>query len=83
MVASATFCLEAGMFTWSCIATLALRMRVSMSAIGSVIIAVAPLTSSTWSRRDLTGVREVAQADAAQAELPVHGPRPTARRQRV
>ena len=38
MVASATFCLDAGMLTSSCIATLALRMRVSMSAIGSVII---------------------------------------------
>ena len=37
------------MLTSSCIATLALRMRVSMSAIGSVIVIVMrSFTSSPW-----------------------------------
>jgi hypothetical protein len=57
------------MRTSSCIATLALRMRVSMSAIGSVIVIVRPLTNSPSSRRDLAGVDQLAQADAAQPNL--------------
>src|SRR4051812_44754645 len=55
MAASATFCLEAGMRTSSCIAVLALRTRVSMSAMGSVSICtphqlalVTPGISPAW-----------------------------------
>ena len=39
---------EDGIRTVSCIATLALRIRVSMSARGSVIVIRPPLTSSPW-----------------------------------
>src|SRR5947199_6608790 len=42
MPASASFNFDDGMRTLSCMATLALRMRVSMSAIGSVIVIVEP-----------------------------------------
>src|SRR3954452_20450405 len=78
MAASASFCLEDGMFTSSCIATLALRMRVSMSAIGSVIVIVRlPSPAGLGHTRDLPGVDELAQADAAELELAVHRVRPT------
>jgi hypothetical protein len=40
MSAIATFCFDEGMTTSSCIAVVALRIRVSMSAIGSVIVIV-------------------------------------------
>src|SRR5437763_5096737 len=43
MAASASFCFEEGMRTWSCMARLALRTRVSMAAMGSVIMLMAPL----------------------------------------
>ena len=47
-----SFSFEPGIFTVSCIAVLALRIRVSMSAMGSVIVmARPPFTSSPWSRR--------------------------------
>src|SRR5690242_13813425 len=80
MAARASFCLEDGMFTSSCIATLALRMRVSMSAIGSVIvIEVLPSSPARLGHaRDLPGVHELAQADAAELELAVHRVRPAA-----
>src|SRR3954452_2076578 len=80
MAASASFCLEEGIRTSSCIATLALRMRVSMSAIGSVIvISVAPPSPARLGdARDLPGVHELAQADAAELELAVHRVRPAA-----
>src|SRR5688500_7246667 len=38
MAAMASFSLDEGILTSSCITTLALRMRVSMSAMGSVIV---------------------------------------------
>src|SRR5215207_481457 len=67
--ASATFCLDDGIGTSSCIATLALRMRVSMSAMGSVsMMSPARLRHA----RDLAGVDHPAQADTTQAELAVH-----------
>src|SRR3954471_10509043 len=74
MAARASFSLEDGMRTVSCIATLALRMRVSMSAIGSVIvIAASPPASPTGLRHagQLAGVRQLAHADAAQPEVAV------------
>src|SRR6478609_2876137 len=79
MAASASFCFEDGMRTSSCIATLALRMRVSMSAIGSVIVIVRlPSPAGLGHAGDLARVHELAQADPAQAELAVHRSRPAA-----
>src|SRR5215213_5713934 len=67
------------MRTSSCIATLALRMRVSMSAIGSVIVIVRlPSPARLGDAGNLAGVHELAQAEPAQAELPVHRARPAA-----
>src|SRR3954466_13571213 len=75
MAASASFSFEEGMRTSSCIATLPLRMRVSMSAIGSVIVIGSPPPSPgrLGDAGDLPGVRHVAEADAAEAELAIHG----------
>ena len=61
------------MRTSSCIATLALRMRVSMSAIGSVIVIVRlPSPAGLRHTGHLAGVHQLAQADAAEPELAVH-----------
>src|SRR3712207_2860525 len=75
MAASASLSFEEGMRTSSCIATLALRMRVSMSAMGSVIVMSVPppLPARLGDARDLPGVGHVAEADAAEAELAVDG----------
>src|SRR3712207_4708229 len=83
MPASASFSLEDGMRTWSCAATLPLRRRVSMSAIGSVIVIGTLLLSPARLRDagDLARMDQLAQADAAQPEVPEHGagpPAPTA-----
>src|SRR5215216_90039 len=51
-------------------------MRVSMSAIGSVSICSSP--TRLRHTRDLAVVRELAQADPAEAELPIDGARATA-----
>src|SRR5664279_5401180 len=53
---------------------LAFRIRVSMSAMGSVIVIVGRLLSPTGLRHagDLTGMDHHSQADPAQAELAVH-----------
>src|SRR5215212_11614484 len=56
----------------------ALRIRVSMSAIGSVIMALGPLPARLADARDQPVGRQVAETDAADPELPVHGPRPPA-----
>src|SRR5215210_7822682 len=56
----------------------ALRIRVSMSAIGSVIMAVRPLPAGLADARDHPVGRQGAETDAADAELLVHGPRPAA-----
>src|SRR4051794_14196412 len=60
------------MRTSSCIATLALRIRVSMSAIGSVSIRHSS-PAGLGHAGHLAGVDEFAQAHAAQAELAEHG----------
>src|SRR4051812_43656315 len=81
MAASASFCFEDGIRTWSCIATLALRMRVSMSAMGSVIVMSSPRLPSParlGDARDLALMGELAEAQTAQAELAVHRARPAA-----
>src|SRR5581483_11289213 len=64
--AISTFMREVGMTALSWSALLAFRMRVSMSAIGSVSIA-SPARFRHAGNRALMG--EVAQADAAEAEL--------------
>src|SRR5690348_6860614 len=76
MWAMRTFKSDAGIFTVLAWIVFALRMRVIMSAIGSVIM----IGSSRSPRglahaRDLALVRHAAQADAADAELLVDGAR--------
>src|SRR5690348_11270564 len=72
-----TFILELGMAACSCSALLALRMRVSMSAIGSVsTVSLLPARLRHAGNRAL--VRELAQADAAEPELAEHRARPAA-----
>src|SRR3954447_10707799 len=79
MAANASLSLEDGMRTVSCMATLPLRMRVSMSAMGSVMVMPEPPSPARLRHtRDLPRVGEVAQADAAQPELAEHGARPAA-----
>src|SRR3954453_17748519 len=78
MRASATFCFEDGLRPSSCMAPLAVRMRVSMSAMGSVIVIGASSPTCLRDAGDLAGVRHLPKADAAQAELPVHRTRPPA-----
>src|SRR5689334_21468496 len=55
-------------------------MRVSMSAIGSVIVTAStpPSPGALRHARNLTRVRHLAQAKAAQPEIAVHRPRATA-----
>src|SRR5438270_9904877 len=65
---------ECGIDVVSCIALLALRMRVSMSATGSVSIQFL-LPRALRHAGDDALVRELAQADATEAELAEHGAR--------
>src|SRR5688572_21074531 len=71
MAASASFSFDDGIFTSSCMATLPLRMRVSMSAMGSVIVIGSP--TRLRDAGDLARVRHVAEADAAEPELAIDG----------
>src|SRR5580658_11104680 len=68
MSARDSFSLEVGILTVSCIAVLALRMRVSMSAMGSVIVMSPALPSPAplGHAGDLPGMDHDAQADPAQ-----------------
>src|SRR3954453_22796006 len=63
-----TFSLEAGISALSCSALLALRMRVSMSATGSVSIS-ALLPAALGHARDDALVGELPQTDPAEPEL--------------
>src|SRR5918992_4351474 len=74
MRAISSFCREVGISVCSWSALLALRMRVSMSAMGSVSI-LGLLPAALRHARDLAVVRELAQADPAEAELAVDGAR--------
>src|SRR5919206_3377110 len=65
-----------GMSTVSWAAMIALRMRVRKSATGSVIDMRSP--ARLRHARDESLVGQLAQADAAQAELAVHGARAAA-----
>src|SRR5678815_3560359 len=75
--AISSFMREVGMETESCIARFALRMRLSMSAIGSVSIACL-LPTGLGHPWDRALVREVAQADPAELVPAEHGARPAA-----
>src|SRR3954470_8395758 len=80
MAARASFSFDDGIRTSSCCTTLALRMRVSMSAIGSVIV-IARLPLSPARLRDagdLARVNHLPEADAAEPELAEHRARPAA-----
>src|SRR5580704_679644 len=76
MTARDSFSFELGILTLSCMAVLALRMRVSMSATGSVIVmsAFPPSPAGLGDTGDLPRVHHDAQADATEAELAQHGP---------
>src|SRR5687767_6602134 len=76
MRAISAFTPEAGMCTSSWAAWIPLRIRVKKSAMGSVIDMRSP--AALGHARDEALVGHIAQADAAQAELAVHGTRPAA-----
>src|SRR6188472_882974 len=75
--AISSFMREVGMATVSCIARFALRMRLSMSAIGSVSIACL-LPTGLGHAGDCTLVGEFTEADPAELVPAEHGPRPAA-----
>src|SRR5919206_4781761 len=75
MRAISSFRREVGISACSCIALLALRMRVSMSATGSVSIGSPARLRHAG---DDALVRELPQADPAEAELAEDGARPAA-----
>src|SRR5262245_17419967 len=77
-LAMAALSLVAGMSTAGRSMRLALRMRVSMSAIGSVIMVSAPSPAGLGHTRDEAVRGHPAEADAADAELAVDGARPAA-----
>src|SRR4051794_30717744 len=67
-----------GMSTTGRSMRLALRMRVSMSAIGSVIMAFVLSPARFLDARNQPAAGHVAEADAADAELAIHGAGPAA-----
>src|SRR4051812_46783048 len=77
MRAISTFSFELGISTRSCSALLALRIRVSMSATGSVSIRCL-LPGALGHPGDHALVGELPQADPAEPELLEHGARPPA-----
>src|SRR6516165_8150309 len=77
MRAISSFSLELGISVRSCSALLALRIRVSMSATGSVSIPVL-LPGALGHARDHALVGELTEADPAEPELLEHGARPAA-----
>src|ERR1044072_2703096 len=77
MRAISSFSLEFGISARSCSALLALRMRVSMSATGSVSMACL-LPRALRHAGDHALVGELPQADAAEPELLEHGARAAA-----
>src|SRR5512141_1801809 len=77
--AISAFILLAGISTVLCRAVLPLRMRVSMSAMGSVIdMVLASSPARLGQTRDDALVRYLAQTDAAEPELTVVGARTAA-----
>src|SRR6266851_6385375 len=79
MRAISTFTLESGISTLSCSAPCALRMRASMSAMGSVMdMSSAPLPARLGDAWNLPAVGEVPEAQAAHGVLAEVGARATA-----
>src|SRR5579863_6757579 len=76
MRASSRFSFDEGIETSWCCALAPLRRRVRKSATGSVIDMRSP--ARLGHPRDVPVVRQLAQADPAQAELAVHGTGPAA-----
>src|SRR4051812_10265567 len=76
MRATSTLSFDDGTSTVSCAAVIPLRMRVSRSAMGSVIDIGSP--ARLGHAGDVAVVRELAQADPAEAELAEHRARPAA-----
>src|SRR5918997_5300608 len=77
MPASDSLSLEDGMRTVSWAATDPLRIRVSMSAMGSVMV-MGGSPTGLRDARHLAGVHHLAQADPAKPECAVDGARPPA-----
>src|SRR5215468_1692837 len=73
-----TLSFEAGMSTFSCSARLALRMRVSRSAIGSLIDMARLLPAGLDHARHLALEGELPEAEAAELEFPQKAARPPA-----
>src|SRR2546423_13297025 len=70
-----SFIFECGMSTLAWRRLIALRMRVNISAIGSVILmAQRSLPARLHNARQLAPQRPFAQADTAQAKFAIHGP---------
>src|SRR5262245_66226276 len=78
MRAISAFCRDHGMSTLALRAPAPLRMRVSMSAIGSVIMGGSP--AGLGQAGDLSPAREVAQTEPAHPEAPEERPRASAQR---
>src|SRR5258706_3944631 len=82
MLANACFILECGISTRACRARTAFRIRVSMSAIGSVIVSSSLLSSRLPARLGDAGdhpqERQAPEADPAHLELAHEAPRPAA-----
>src|SRR6478672_4794930 len=76
--AIATLIFEDGMSTLSCFAETALRIRVSISAMGSVIDTISLLPARLRDAGDLTLERQLAEANAAQREVADVASRPAA-----
>src|SRR4051812_13353748 len=74
MRATSTLSRDDGTSTVSCAAVIPLRMRVRRSAIGSVMLMSLP--AALGHAGDVAVVRELAQADPAEAELAEHRARP-------
>src|SRR5215472_16192941 len=73
-LAIATLTPDDGMWTVAFSASCALRMRVSMSAIGSVMLICDSLPARLDDARDLAAHRDLAQLVAAEPELSEHAP---------
>src|SRR5689334_5072390 len=78
MRARASFSFDDGISTSSWNAVFAFRRRVSMSAIGSVIMSATSSPRRLGHAGHLAGVRHGAEADAAESEALVDGARATA-----
>src|SRR5690348_7712521 len=73
-----SFTFDAGIMTLAFRAVMALRMRVSISAIGSVILLSLP--ARLHDARDIAPQRKLTEAQAAQPELAHERPRTAAQR---